>query len=100
MGNLLLYHDNGNKFIGEYKQFPEKRKGKEFDQRGKLLFEGEYNFNKPTNGHIIQYNDKGEIIFEGEIFNGNKNGKGKEYNKGKIIFEGEYINGKRKKKKK
>ena len=100
MGNLLIYHDNGNKFIGEYKQFPEKRKGKEFDQRGKLLFEGEYNFNKPTNGHIIQYNDKGEIIFEGEIFNGNKNGKGKEYNKGKIIFEGEYINGKRKKKKK
>ena len=35
-------------------------------------------------------------FFEGEYINGEKNGKGKEYNKEhKIIFEGEYLNGKR-----
>ena len=28
--------------------------------------------------------------FEGEYLNGEKNGKGKEYDKGKLIFEGEY----------
>ena len=32
--------------------------------------------------------------FEGEYLNGQKNGKGKEYDNGKLIFEGEYLNGK------
>ena len=35
-------------------------------------------------------------IFEGEFLNGEKNGKGKEYNeKGNLIFEGEYLRDKR-----
>ena len=33
-------------------------------------------------------------IFEGEDLNGERNGKGKEYDyNGKLIFEGEYLNG-------
>ena len=41
------------------------------------------------------YNDT--LIFEGEYLNGERNGKGKEYdNDGKLIFEGEYLNGERK----
>ena len=34
------------------------------------------------------------LVFEGEYVNGQKNGKGKEYDwVGNVIFEGEYLNG-------
>ena len=37
-----------------------------------------------------------KLDFEGEFKNGERNGKGKEYDdKGKLIFEGEYFNGKK-----
>ena len=98
LGNLEIFYNNGNKFIGEYNQFTENRKGKEFNQQGKLLFEGEYINDIPMNGYKIEYNDVGEIIFEGEYLHGKRNGKGKEYLNGKIIFEGEYLNGERKNK--
>ena len=40
------------------------------------------------------FNDN--LLFEGEYLNGERHGKGAEYNnKGKLIFEGEYLNGKR-----
>ena len=48
------------------------------------------------NGKGKEFNFDGELIFEGEYLNGKKNGKGKEYNeKGDLIFEGEYLNGKK-----
>ena len=50
------------------------------------------------NGKGKEYDYLGELIFEGEYLNGEKNGKGKEYRNGKLIFEGEYLNGKKKKK--
>ena len=41
--------------------------------------------------------DKKILRYEGEYLNGNKNGKGKEYDiNGKLIYEGEYLNGKKK----
>ena len=42
------------------------------------------------------YND--DLIYEGHILNGKRNGHGKEYDydyDGELIFEGEYLNGKR-----
>ena len=40
------------------------------------------------------YNDR--ILFEGQYSNGNKNGKGREYDlEGRIIFDGEYYDGKK-----
>ena len=49
---------------------------------------------KHGNGLIKEYDYNGELIFEGEYLNGERNGKGKEYNyDGKLIFEGEYLNG-------
>ena len=40
------------------------------------------------------FSDK--LEYEGEYLNGERNGKGKEYNNdGELIFEGEYLNGKR-----
>ncbi len=46
--------------------------------------------------HLQDYGDNGVIKFEGEILNGERNGKGKEYDEnGFLIFEGEYLNGER-----
>ena len=48
------------------------------------------------NGKGKEYNNDGNLIFEGEYLNGERNGKGKEYNNdGELIYEGEYLKGKR-----
>ena len=80
-----------------------------------MKFEGKYLNGKKWNGNgydingLFQFeikNGKGKIkeyyfydsklMFEGEYLNGERNGKGKEYNKyGELKFEGEYLNGKR-----
>ena len=42
---------------------------------------------------ITEYDDKG-LLFKGNYENGEKNGKGKEFDEnGSLIFEGEYLNG-------
>ena len=72
-----------------------KGKVKEYDDNGKLEFEGEY-LNGKRNGRGKEY-EYGELIFEGEYLNGKRwNGKSKEYEYDELIFEGEYLNGKRK----
>ena len=90
-------------------------KGKEYDSKGVLRFVGIYLNGKKWSGKgyngkgIEEYELKegngfckeydfytGKTIFEGKYLNGERNGKGKEYNyDGKLIFEGEYLNGKR-----
>ena len=40
-----------------------------------------------------EYDEVGELIYEGEYLNFKKNGLGKEYYFDKLIFEGEYLNG-------
>ena len=45
--------------------------------------------NEMRNGKGKEYNSKGKLIYEGEYKNGEKNGEGKEYDsKGKLIYEG------------
>ena len=57
------------------------------------MFEGEY-LNGLRNGKGIYYTCY--VRIECEFLNGRMNGKGKEYNnKGEIMFEGEYLNGKK-----
>ena len=51
------------------------------------LFLEEY-LNGKRNGKGKEYDEFGELIFEGEYLNGQRNGKGKEYYKGELIFEG------------
>ena len=49
-----------------------------------------------VNGKGKEYNEYGKLIFEGEHLNGKRNGKGKEYNLyGLLVFDGEYLNGNR-----
>ena len=46
------------------------------------------------NGKGKEYDNDGDLMFEGEYLNGKRNGKGKEFNyDGNLIFEGEYLNG-------
>jgi len=78
-------------YEGEF-AFNKKWNGKGYNKHGKIIYEL-----KNGNGKVKEYNDDGDLIFKGEYLNGQRNGKGKEYdtNSGKLIFEGEYLNGKR-----
>ena len=66
--------------------------GFDYDRKGNII----YQYNN-INGIGKEYNDNGELLFEGEYLNGKRNGKGKEYywDTGKLIFEGEYLNDKK-----
>ena len=109
------YYLNGElEFEGEYLNGKKwNGKVKEYDFYDKLIFEGEFLFDDKWNGkgydekgNIIyeiinstgkrkDYYESGELYFEGEYLNGERNGKGKEYyENGKIKFEGEYLNDK------
>ena len=41
------------------------------------------------------YFDDGTLLFEGEYLNGQRHGKGKEYEYNILKFEGEFLNGQR-----
>ena len=91
-------------FDGEYLN-GERWKGKEYNYKSELIFEGEYlNINKIKDkkdqyqkfkgGLLYKYTLDGNLLFEGEYLNGERNGKGKEYDyNGKLIFDNEYLNG-------
>ena len=67
--------------------------GKGYDKDGNIIYEL-----INGNGKVKEYDNDGDLQFEGEYLNGKRNGKGKEYDDGMIIYEGEYLNGKRKEK--
>ena len=60
---------------------------KEYNDKGKLIFDGEYKDGKKYKGK--EYNDEGKLIFDGEYKEGKKY-KGKEYENGFLTFDGEY----------
>ena len=101
-------------FQGEYINGQKNGRGIEFYDDGTIKFEGYYLNGKRWNGNIYdkisytvsqikegkgnikEYDNDNNLIFEGEYFDGLRNGKGKEYNKNrKLIFDGEYLFGKR-----
>ena len=93
--------DNKLIYEGEYLNCERNGKGKEYNDIASVLFEGEFKKRKKWNninlkdgkGYLKEYKNN-TLIFEGEYLNGERNGKGKEYNdNGKLIFEGEYLNG-------
>ena len=84
-----IIFENGDYYIGGLKKNKKNGKGKKYNNKGELIFEGEY-LNGKRNGKGKKYYE-GELEFEGEYLNGKRNGKGKEYYGGKLIFEGEYI---------
>ena len=103
------YYDGELFFDGEYLNGKKHGEGKEYDS-GNLMFEGKFLNNKRWDG--VGYDDNKKIVykltegkgyikeiyngiihFEGEILNGERNGKGKLYDKdGDLRYEGNYIN--------
>ena len=79
---------------GKYLIYESNNIGKEYSSyNDELLFDGEY-LNGNRNGKGKDYDFNGKLLFLGEYLNGKRNGKGKEYNyNGSLIFEGEYLNG-------
>ena len=99
-------------FEGEYKNGKRNGYGIEYYYNGKLKFEGVfkdgliwegkgYNINGELESEIIngkgnykEYSFKGQLFFEGEIFEGKKHGNGKEYDiEKKVKFNNEKENG-------
>ena len=88
-------------FTSKYIIYQTKQKAKEYNycddncSDDKLVFEGEY-LNGERNGRGKEYDVNGNLLFEGEYLKGERNGKGKEYYaNGQLSFEGEYLKGKR-----
>ena len=108
------YLDGQLLFEGEYKDGKKNKKGIDYYSSGKLQLEGEYlngkkwnwkiidGFNnnkeyiiKNGNGYLKEF-QRSRLLYEGDILNGELNGKGKEYDKDeRILYEGEYKNGER-----
>jgi len=113
------FFSNGKiKYEGEYSHGIRNGKGKEYFIKGKIKFEGEYLRGKKWNGKEYSYINGqfsefkngtgfikeydafyGNLLFEGEYLNGEKNGKGKKYyndfDNHRLKFEGEYLKGKK-----
>ena len=97
-------YKNGKKISGKiYSNSGERRieyefnngKVKEYDSMGNIIFEGEYYDGKRWNGIEKLYGLNGKLVFKSRLKNGEMNGKRKEYDiLGNLVFEGEYINGK------
>ena len=90
--NIINYvYYKGNYIIYDYN-----RLGKEYNKKNDTLeYEGEF-INGERNGKGEEYDFLGRLIFEGEYINGKRTGKGREYNEqGDILFQGEYLNNRR-----
>ena len=64
-------------YEGEY--LNGERNGKEYDNGGNLIFEGEFIKGKRFNGKEKEYDYRCKLIFEGEYLTGKRNGIGKKY---------------------
>ena len=90
---LFLYLDEKNKLkIAKYNKSLQKNLN--ITIINYKLFTGKYIIYESKGIGKEYIGNDNRLIFEGEYLNGQRNGKGKEYNDGKLIFEGEYLNGK------
>jgi len=71
-------------FLGEKKWH-----GIGYDYEGNVIYEL-----SNGNGKIREYNKRGKLIYEGEFLNGKRHGKGKEYDNHGKVYEVEYNDGK------
>ena len=110
IGNIqifIIFENNSHPFLlfeGLYSN-GKKIKGKEYDEKRNLLFNGKYFNNTWWEGEVQLYDfNRHYKRFEGKLLNGKINEKGKEFYEFytndmnlelRIKFEGEYLNGKR-----
>ena len=74
-------HKNILKYDGEFINGERNGKGKEYDKKGELIFEGEYlkGIRKRQNNYYILDNYIYYLLFEGVLKNGKYDGIAKEY---------------------
>ena len=95
---IVTYRTLSGKYIVYEDNNIGKKKGKEYDINDNILYEGEF-LNGERNGKGKEYNysfcfNKTLVIFEGEYLHGKRNDKGKEISYfNKILFKGEFLNG-------
>ena len=71
-------YENGHVvYTGEYKNNLRNGKGKEMDENGKVVFDGEW---KDGIGKGKEMDENGNVVYEGEWNNGKRNGIGREVN--------------------
>ena len=91
--NGTRYYENGDYYIGEFKNDHRNGKGVEYYKNGNKKYEGDF-FNSKYEGYGKYIYENGDYYI-GEFKNGFFHGNGKEYSKdGNIKFEGEFIEGK------
>ena len=79
-------------YEGNYSNGKESGNGKLYNQKGELIFEGEFLYGKKIKGKAFIH---GILEYEGEyLYDGKWNGKGYDKN-GNIIYEGEYLKGRK-----
>ena len=80
-------------YYGYYSNRKRNGEGKEYNDNGDLVFDGEYLEDKRWKGKEKIYNEDGKLIFEYQIEKCVINGDVKEYDKynGELLFEGKYI---------
>ena len=90
-GNGKYIWENGEYYIGQYKNGLRNGKGIEYYSNGNIQYEGDWVNNKPEgNGKYIWENGQ---YYIGEWKNGLRNGKGTlYYSNGKTETEGNFIN--------
>jgi len=96
--NLFEFGEGAQFHSLRYSNGKRNGKGIEYNEAGKLIFEGEYLNGKKYNGFEKEYDENnGNLIFEYEYVKGERVGFIKEYDKynEKLIFFGKYLNGKR-----
>ena len=89
---------NGNLiYEGGYLKGKRHGKGKEYDEAGRLIFEGEYLLGLKLKGKGREFSIiNSALIYDGEYIKEKRSGKGKEYDEdGNLIYEGGYLNDKR-----
>ena len=79
-----LYINNRLEFIGEFIN-DKKWDGEGYAHNGKILY-----ILSNGNGKVNEYDNSGQLLFEGEYLKGKRNGMGKEYKYGELIYEGEF----------
>ena len=92
--NSTEIYENGEYYIGQSLNGKKHGKGIIFDMYGNVKYDGDFsNGEKEGKGKYIYKDGK---IYEGEWVKGKKNGKGIIYNKdGSILYEGDFVNDKR-----
>ena len=88
-GKIKRYNDGKIVFDGVYLN-DQKLVGIYYDKKGAKIHEINNIYGKGR-----EYDDNGNLKFEGEYLNGEKNGKGNEYHDGILSFEGNFLNGKK-----